>query len=124
MRNVGPNQKMNKETAFQRLIADEQQARDMIDDLENLEEIVPDDEDPESVDHWESRSPSPEKMFRTCSGNWRNWSMTNHDLHEEIDQLAVEIEQTIIETQKFLDELPHYAPRSGRSRKIRRLSNK
>lgn len=53
MRNVGPNQKMNKETAFQRLIADEQQARDMIDDLKNLEGLVPEGEDLDNVQGWE-----------------------------------------------------------------------
>ena len=53
MQNVGPNQKMNKETAFQRLIADEQQARDMINDLEDLEGLVPEGEDPDDVQGWE-----------------------------------------------------------------------
>jgi hypothetical protein len=50
--------------------------------------------------------------------------MTNHDLHDEIDQLAVEVEQTIAETQEFLDELPDFAPRSQRSRKLQRKVGK
>ena len=49
--------------------------------------------------------------------------MENHDLHGEIDQLAVEIEQTIAETELFLDELPQFAPRSGRSRKVHEVLN-
>ena len=49
--------------------------------------------------------------------------MTNHDLHEEIDQLAVKIEQTIVETERFLDELPDFAPRSGRSEKVHDVLN-
>lgn len=40
-------------TAFQRLIHDEEQAQEMIDDLEDLEGLVPDDEDPDDVQGWE-----------------------------------------------------------------------
>jgi hypothetical protein len=42
-----------EQSTFQRLVAGEEQARDMIDDLNDLEGVVPDDEDPEDVDHWE-----------------------------------------------------------------------
>jgi hypothetical protein len=44
------------------------------------------------------------------------------DLHDDIDQLAVEIEQKIAETQEFLDKLPDFAPRSQRSRKLKKAA--
>lgn len=50
--------------------------------------------------------------------------MTNNDLHDEIDQLAVEIEQKIEENREFLDDLPEFAPRSDRSRKLQRKVGK
>lgn len=50
--------------------------------------------------------------------------MPNHDLDEEIDQLAVKVEQKIAETQEFLDGLPEFAPRSQRSRKLQRKVGK
>jgi len=43
----------NEETAFQRLIAGEEQAREMMDDLEDLEGLVPEGEDPDDVQGWE-----------------------------------------------------------------------
>jgi len=43
----------DEQSAFQRLVAGEEQAQNMIDDLNDLEGVVPDDEDPEDVDHWE-----------------------------------------------------------------------
>jgi len=46
--------------------------------------------------------------------------MEKDELDEEIDQLAVEIEQKIEETRAFLDDLPEFAPRSDRSRKMQR----
>jgi hypothetical protein len=42
-----------QETAFQRLVADEEQAQEMIDDLENLERLVPEGEDPDDVQGWQ-----------------------------------------------------------------------
>lgn len=50
--------------------------------------------------------------------------MTNNDLDEDIDQLAVEVEQKIEETRQFIDDLPEFAPRSDRSRKLHRKVEK
>jgi hypothetical protein len=50
--------------------------------------------------------------------------MTNNDLHDDIDQLAVEIERKIEENREFLDDLPEFAPRSDRSRKLQRKVGK
>lgn len=48
--------------------------------------------------------------------------MTNNDLHDEIDELALEIEREIKETQEFLDDLPEFAPRSQRSQKLQNMN--
>lgn len=50
--------------------------------------------------------------------------MTDHDLDEEIDQLAVNIEKTIAEGREFLDDLPDFELRSQRSRKLQRKVGK
>lgn len=44
--------------------------------------------------------------------------MTTNDLDDEIDQLAVRIEESIESGQRFLDGLPDFAPRSERSLKM------
>lgn len=46
------------------------------------------------------------------------------DLHDDIDQLAVEIERKIEETQSFVDELPEFQTRSQRSQKLRKVFRK
>lgn len=46
--------------------------------------------------------------------------MTEDDLDEEIDELAVEIERTIEETQAFIEGLPAFAPRSQEAKKMER----
>jgi len=45
-----------------------------------------------------------------------------NDLNKEIDQFAIEVETTISETESFLDSLPEFAPRSRRSKKLRRIA--
>lgn len=45
------------------------------------------------------------------------------DLDQQIDELAIEIEKTIAETQEYLDQLPEFEPRSQRSRKMRSMRN-
>lgn len=42
----------------------------------------------------------------------------NSDLHDEIDQLAIQIERKIEENEEELEELPEFAPRSKRSRNL------
>jgi len=42
-----------EETAFQRLVAGEAQAQEMIDDLSDLESIVPEGESIEDIEGWE-----------------------------------------------------------------------
>lgn len=41
------------ETALQRLVASDEQAQEMLDDLEDPEELVPEGEDPEDLEGWE-----------------------------------------------------------------------
>jgi hypothetical protein len=48
-----PEVEQSEETAFQRLISDKEQAREMIGDLEDLEGLVPESEDIEDVQGWE-----------------------------------------------------------------------
>jgi hypothetical protein len=50
--------------------------------------------------------------------------MTNNDLNEEIEQLAIEVKQRIEETESFLNGLPEFAPRSNRSKKLQRTVEK
>jgi hypothetical protein len=44
---------MTEETAFQRLIDGEEQAAEMIDDLNDLDGLLDEEQDPEEVDGWE-----------------------------------------------------------------------
>jgi hypothetical protein len=44
--------------------------------------------------------------------------MSSNDFDERASQLAVEIEQAIEEGEEFLEQLPEFAPRSQRSRKM------
>lgn len=46
--------------------------------------------------------------------------MTKSDIHDDIDQLAIEVEQEIATNREFIDGLPEYAPRSDRSKKLQR----
>jgi hypothetical protein len=43
------------------------------------------------------------------------------ELDDEIDKLAEDIEQTIKNGKRFLEELPAFAPRTDRSRKLRQV---
>lgn len=43
---------------------------------------------------------------------------------EELDELALAIERRIAKTDEFLDDLPDFAPRSQRSRKLQRALGK
>ena len=47
----------------------------------------------------------------------------DNDLGEQIDQLAIKIEEQIAETEAFLDNLPDFAPRSARSEKVHDVLN-
>lgn len=49
--------------------------------------------------------------------------MENHELEDEIDELALRIERKIAEGERFLEELPEFAPRSAESRKMERAFN-
>jgi hypothetical protein len=42
--------------------------------------------------------------------------MMESDLDAEIDALAVEVEQTISNTRKFIERLPAFAPRTRRNK--------
>lgn len=46
------------------------------------------------------------------------------ELHDDIDRLAIKIERKIEENREFLDDLPEFAPRSDRSRKLQRKVGK
>lgn len=46
--------------------------------------------------------------------------MTNNELDDEIDELAIKIEKKIIENRKRIEALPEFAPRSKRSKKLRK----
>jgi hypothetical protein len=43
----------------------------------------------------------------------------SENLHDEIDELAMEVEQTIAETEEYLENGPEFAPRNARQRRLR-----
>jgi hypothetical protein len=63
-------------------------------------------------------------MSPISSKNCGELLMMDNDRQDEIDQLAVRVERKIAETQEFLDDLPEFAPRSDRSRKLQQQVEK
>lgn len=49
--------------------------------------------------------------------------MSKNDFHEELDHLAIKIEQKIKKGDKILKNTPDFSPRSVRSKKMRKTLN-